>query len=169
VSSNMLTIASTAAGIVVGFLSSWWFSRSSQRHSQAERETLMTKIATLQGLLSGVAESISARPTMAGGQADQVVRDARLPDKVADEVGASVRSAESVSNADVFVRASLGALLNEHGEVSVPRLMQEVTHALPGMSSSSIVSSLEALRRSGRVSWSGDDPRKADVIKVHPI
>jgi hypothetical protein len=169
VNADTLTITSTAAGIIVGFLTSWWFSQSGKRHSQQEREILLNKIATLQGILSGVAEAISARPLMTDGQVDQAVREARLPDKVADEVATSIRSAESSANVDVFVRASLGALLNEHGEVSLPRLLQEVTHALPGTTSSSIVSALEELRGTGRVSWSGDDVRKAEVIKVHPI
>jgi len=167
-SGNTLTVASTVAGIVVGFLTSWWFSWSSKRHAQAERGILLNRIATLQGILSGVADSIKAKPIITGAEVDQALHPARLPDKVAGDVATSLRSAASASTADVFVRASLGALLNEHGEVSVPRLLQEVAHALPEASLSSVLSSLEELRRSGRVSWSGDDVSKARVIRVHP-
>ncbi len=167
-SGNTLTVGSAVAGIVVGFLTSWWFSWLSKRRAQAERVILVNKIATLQGILSGVADSIKAKPIITGVEADQVLHSAALPDKVARDVATWLRSAASASAVDVFVRASLGALLNEHGEVSVPRLLQEVARALPDASLSSVLSSLEELRRSGRVSWSGDDVRRARVIKVHP-
>jgi len=157
----MLTVVSTVAGIVVGFLTSWWFSRSSKR--QAEANT-----SALQSLFSDVAESMTSKPIITGVEVDQALRAARLPDKVAGDVATSLSSATSASTIDVLVRASLGALLNEHGEVSVPRLLQEVARALPDASLSSVLSSLEELRKAGRVSWSGDDVRKAEVIKVHP-
>jgi hypothetical protein len=171
----MLTVVSTVAGIVVGFLTSWWFSRSSKRHAEAERMILVEKISAqeshllaLQGLLSGVAESVMSRPIITDAEVGEVLQSARLPDRVAGDVVTSLRSAASASTLDVLVRASLGTLLNEHGEVSVPRLLQEVTHALPDASLSSVLSSLEGLRKTGRVSWSGDDVRKAGVVRVHP-
>ncbi len=165
-SGNTLTVISAMAGIVVGFLTSWWFSWSGKRHAQAERAILVSKITSLQGILSGVAESISAKPMIASAEVDQALH--ALPDKAAGDVVTSLRSAASASTTDVFVRASLGALLNERGEVSVPRLLQEVAHSLPEASLSSVQSSLEQLRESGRVSWSGNDVRKAEVIRVHP-
>jgi hypothetical protein len=166
VSGNTLTVVSTMAGIVVGFLTSWWFSWSSKRHAQAERVILVNKITSLQAILSSVAESIKATPVIASAEVDQALHT--LPGKVAGDVATSLRSAASASATDVFVRASLGALLNERGEVSVRRLLQEVAHSLPEASLSSVLSSLGELRESGRVSWSGDDVRKAEVIKVHP-
>ena len=161
VSGNTLTVVSTAAGIVVGFLTSWWFSRSSKRQAEAN-------MSALQGLFSDVAESMTSKPITTGVEVDQALRSARLPDKVAGDVATSFRSATSASTIDVLVRASLGALLNEHGEVSVPRLLQKVAPALPDASLSSVVSSLKELREDGRVSWSGDDVMKAGVIRVHP-
>ena len=160
-SGNTLTVVSTAAGIVVGFLTSWWFSRSSKRQAEAN-------MSALQGLFSDVAESMTSKPITTGVEVDQALRSARLPDKVAGDVATSFRSATSASTIDVLVRASLGALLNEHGEVSVPRLLQKVAPALPDASLSSVVSSLKELREDGRVSWSGDDVMKAGVIRVHP-
>jgi hypothetical protein len=168
VSGDELTVVSAVAGIVVGFLTSWWFSWSSKRHAQAERAILVNKISTLQSILSGVAESIRTKPIITGVEVDHALHAARLPDEVAGDVVTSLRSAASASTTDVFVRASLGALLNERGEVSVPRLLQEVAHALPEASLSSVLSSLEELRKTGRVSWSGDDVRRAGVIRVHP-
>jgi len=162
-----LTVISTVAGIIVGFLTSWWFTRSSKRHAEAERVILLKEISTLRSLLSGVAESVT-KPIISDVSVDQALRSAQLPDRVAEAVVTSLKSASSASTVDVFVRASLGALLNEHGEVSVSRLLREVAHALPDATPSSIVASLEELRRSGRVSWSGDDVRKAEVVRVLP-
>jgi hypothetical protein len=161
VSGNMLTVVLAVAGIVVGFLTAWWVSRSSKRQAEAN-------MSTLRSLFSDVAKSMTSRPIITDVEVDQALRSARLPDKVAGDVATSLRSATSASTIDVLVRASLGALLNEHGEVNVPRLLQEVASALPDASLSSVLSSLEELRKTGRVSWSGDDVRKAGVIRVHP-
>lgn len=166
-SGDTLTVVSAVAGIIVGFLTSWWFSRSSMRHAEAERVILVERISALQSLLSGVAESIMTRPIITDADVDQALQSARLPGMVAGDVATSIRSAASASTIDVLVRASLGALLNERGEVSVPRLLQEVARALPDASLSSVQSSLEELRRTGRVSWSGDNLSKAGVIRVH--
>ena len=78
----------------------------------------------------------------------------------------SPTSAVSPSALDVIVRASLGALLDEHGEVNVPRLLREVTQRLPDASPSMISSSLEELRKAGRLSWPGDDVMKAGVVRL---
>jgi hypothetical protein len=166
-SGNTLTVVSAVVGIVVGFLTSWWFTRSAKRDAEAKRMSLVTEISALRGLLSGVAESVT-KPLITHGDVEQALRSARSPDTMADAIATSVRSAESTSKLDVLVRTSLGALLNGQGEVSVPRLLQAVARALPDASLPSVLSSLEELRAAGRVSWSGDDVRKAGIIKVHP-
>jgi len=160
-SGNMLAVVLAVAGIVVGFLTAWWFSRSSKRQTEAN-------MSALQSLFSDVTKSMTSKPIITNVEVDQALRSAHLPDKVAGDVATSLRSATSASTIDVLVRASLGTLLNEHGEVSVPRLLQEVASALPDASLSAVLSSLEELRKTGRVSWSGDDVRKAGVIRVHP-
>jgi predicted component of type VI protein secretion system len=121
----------------------------------------------LRSLLSGVAESLS-KPTITELDVEQAVQSAQSSDEPAGAVAISLSSVASTSALDALIRASLGTLLNEHGEVSVSRLLQAVTHAIPDLGLSSIVSSLEGLRRDGKVSWPGDDLRKAEVIKVHP-
>jgi len=167
VSGNMLAIVLAVAGILVGFVTSWWFTRSSKRNAEEERVILQKEISALRGLLSDVAES-AIRSTATESGIDKVPQATRVPVKVPDSAAASPPSTAATSTIDVLVRTSLGALLNEHGEVSVPRLFREVTHALPDASLPSIVSSLEELRKAGRISWSGDDVRKAEVIRVHP-
>lgn len=164
-SGNILNIVSTVAGIVVGFLTSWWFTRSSKRDAEAKAARLLKEVSTMRGLLSGVAESV-AKPITPG--IEQALRSARVPDQLASAVATSVTSTASASAVDVLVRASLGALLNEHGEVSVPRLLRAVTRSIPEASPSAISSSLEALRAAGRVSWPGDDVLKAGVVRVNP-
>jgi len=164
-SGNTLTIASAAAGIVVGFLTSWWFTRTSKRASEAEQARLLKEISTLRSLLAGVAESVSKA---AVPDVEHALQSVRLPGGVADAVATSLKSAASASALDVLVRASIGGLLNEHGEVSVPRLLEAVAHDFPDASPSAISFSLDTLRRAGKVSWLGDDVMKAGVIKVNP-
>jgi hypothetical protein len=172
VSGNTLTVVSTVAGIVVGFLTSWWFTQSSKRASQEanvrlhnDNVSLRKEISAMKNLLSGLAES-AAKATIPN--VEQALQSAGLPDKTAAAVATSLSPAASTSALDVLVRASLGTLLNERGEVSVSRLYQAVADALPDASESSILSSLEELRKAGKISWSGNDIWKAGIIKVHP-
>ena len=145
-SGNTLTVVSTLAGIAVGYMISLWFAR-------AGRRDLQRSFAAQQVILVGL---------------KQTLQSSQLPDTAAGDVVTPLRSAEPTVATDVLVRASLGALLNEHGEVSVPRLLQELDRDLPDAAQSSVLSSLEQLRKSGRVSWQGDDVRKAGIIKVRP-
>lgn len=160
-SANMLTIVSAVAGIVVGFVTSWWFSRSAKRASQKEQASLHEEISILRGLLSSVADSV----TKPGIEEAGLLRAQPVGQPAA--AATTSLSPAPTSTVDVLVRASLGTLLNEHGEVSVPRLFRTVAHALPEESTSSISSSLEELRKAEKISWEGDDVRKAGVIKVH--
>jgi hypothetical protein len=140
-----LTVVLTLAGIAAGAVVSWWFARRSSRELQrsfAAQQRLLVELKTLQS--------------------------SQLPDTAAGDVVTPLRSAEQTAATDMLVRASLGALLDEHGEVSVPRLLQELARDLPDAAQPSVLSSLEELRKSGRVSWEGDDVRKAKIIKVRP-
>jgi hypothetical protein len=130
-----------------------------------DQESLLKEISALRSLLASVAES-AAESVVPG--VEQALQSAQFPDKVADAVAISLKSATPESAFDVLIRASIGTLLNEHGEVSVPRLLREVTHRLPDASHSAIASSLEELRQAGKVSWVGNDVMKAGVIRVHP-
>lgn len=163
---DTLTVVSAVAGIIVGFLTSWWFTLSSKREAEAKQVTLLQQVSALRSLLSSVAKSIT-KPVITQVDVEQALQSTRLADNVADAVAASLKSAAPASTVDVLVWASLGALVNEHGDVSVPRLLREVARALPDASPSSVLSSLEDLRKAGKVSWSGDDVKKASVVVVH--
>lgn len=152
-SGDTLAIVLAAAGTIVGGVISWWFTRASERDASDKQQKL---ISTLQGMFADVADSVKA------------LQLARGPGQVANLVEASPQQATSRQAIDVVVRASLGALLDEHGEVSVPRLLRAIAQRLPDASPSLVSSSLLELRNAGKVSWPGNDVMKADVIKIYP-
>lgn len=162
---NTLTIISAVAGIVLGFLTPWWFTRSSKRASEAERGSLFKEILTLRSLLASIAESATKSGILA---VEQALESIRLLDKIVDAVATSLNPAKPTSDLDVLGRASIGALLNECGGVSVPRLFRAVAHGLPEASPSAISSSLDELSKAGKVSRLGNDVMKAEVIRVNP-
>jgi hypothetical protein len=164
VSGNTLTILAAVAGIVVGILTTWFFTWSSKRDSDEKQESLLKETSTLRGLFKDVEESIARSITP---QVEKAAQPAGYPGQVGNLAEMSPESARSASALDALVRASLGTLLDEHGEVRVPRLLRAVTERLPDASPSQIFSALERLRKAGRVSWTGDDLMKADVIKIH--
>jgi hypothetical protein len=168
---DVLTVVSTLVGIAVGLLTSWWFTRSGKRAAQEDNVrlhndnvSLHKEVSAMKNLLSGLAESAANTTTP---NVEQVLQSAGLADK-AIATATSLSPAASASALDVLVRASLGTLLNEHGEVSVPQLFRAVAHSVPDAGLPSVVLSLEELRKAGKISWSGDDVRKAGVIRVHP-
>ena len=151
-SGNTLTVVLTLAGIAAGAVVSWWFARRSSRELQRSNRDLQRSFDAQQSILAEIKQ----------------MQSSQLPDTAAGDVVTPLRSAEQTAATDMLVRASLGALLNEHGEVSVPRLLQELARDLPAAAQPSVLSSLEELKKSGRVSWDGDDVRKAGIIKVRP-
>ena len=152
-SGDTLAIVLAVAGVIVGGVISWWFTRASERDASNKQQKL---ISTLQGMFADVADSVKA------------LQLAHVPGQVTKLLEASPRPATSTQAIDVVVRASLGALLDEHGEVSVPRLLRAVAQRLPDASPSLVSSSLQELRNAGKLSWPGDDVMKADVIKIYP-
>jgi hypothetical protein len=75
----------------------------------------------------------------------------------------------SGSAVDLLVRASLGALLNERGEVHLQRLLDEVCATLGAASLADTIFVLQRLRSEGVVDWDGAaDLSDAQVIRVRP-
>lgn len=99
---------------------------------------------------------------------EQALKSAKSSDRVADVVATSLKLVTSTSALDVVVRAAIGPLIDEHGEVNVARLLRTVAHGLSDASPSEIACSLNKLQEAGKVSWLGNDVMKAEVIKVHP-
>lgn len=161
-SGNLLTIISSVAGIALGFLTSWWFARAGRVAAKSDRTDLLNEVSTLRDLLNGVVESIAGPddpPRHHGVSASRINASAPTIDLAGDK--------RAENKLDILVRASLGTLLDERGQVSPQRLLRQVGHALPGASFNEIAASLEGLRRSGKVSWDGNDVRGAETIRVH--
>jgi hypothetical protein len=173
VNGNTLTIVAAVAGIVVGILTTWWFTWSSKRDGDAKQASLLGEISTLKEEISAKEEMTSTLQRDLSDVADSVAKlvtphvEKGLQPAQYPGHGAHVETSTSPSALDVVIRASLGALLDEHGDVSVPRLLRTVTQRLPDASPSLIASALQALRQAGRLSWQGDDVMKAGVIRIH--
>jgi hypothetical protein len=161
-STDTLAIVLAVAGIIVGGAISWVFTRAAERDASSKQQKL---ISTLHSMFEDVADRFAEPTTPGSGKA---LRPPDLPARGANVLEASPQPATSSSALDVIVRASLGSLLDEHGEVSVPRLLRALAQRLPDASPPLISSSLQELRNAGRLTWSGDDVMKADVIKIYP-
>ena len=65
---------------------------------------------------------------------------------------------------DLLVRASLGALLDERGEVDVMRLLDEVCTALGAPDPAVAISALCRLRADGAIDWEG--PKISGALRI---
>lgn len=74
-----------------------------------------------------------------------------------------------MATTELLVRANLGALLDERGEVRLQRLFDEVASALGSPSQAATVLALQRLRDEGLVEWDGSaDLSEADFVRVRP-
>jgi hypothetical protein len=137
VGGDVLTIVVGLAGILVSVVASADAYRRGKRAAKAEKEELLGEITAQREMLSAVVQQFSA---VASGAAAE-----------ASSAGASAAGAETAAN--VVVRAALGTLLNESGEVAFHRLLQEVSHALGHPSFSEVAEVLQGMRDDGLVEW----------------
>lgn len=73
------------------------------------------------------------------------------------------------SPVELLVLSSLGALLNERGDVSLSRLYTEVGKALGASKSDEITEVLQRLRKEGAIEWEGpDDLNHVQTVRVLP-
>jgi hypothetical protein len=169
VSGNLLTIAIGIAGVTVSVLCSLVAFKLGVRQASSQKtefvdETnrqkaeLSLEIHEVRSVLSTVVRSIESR-TMT-----TVDSTARRPSNVRQDNAGGVE-AERSSTTELLVRASLGALLDERGEVRVQRLFEEVSSALGVSSSAGAISALQHLREAGVVDWDGS-PDLFDVVIV---
>jgi hypothetical protein len=160
----------SSPGVLALIVSEWFFEEVVQHDPEADplsyRKVDVNVKETQAGAWIRLCDDSVAKSVIAG--IEQALEPVQSLDKVAGAVAMSLKSATSASALDILVRESIGILLNERGEVSVPRLLRAVAHELPDASPSAISSSLGKLRETGKVSWLGDDIMKAGVIRVHP-
>lgn len=79
----------------------------------------------------------------------------------------AVERSEPNAAIEELVRASLGALVNERGEVDMSRLMQEVSLAAGSQGMSAAFEALRRLRSRGVVDWDGSDESLPQVGTLH--
>ena len=161
--SNAITMASTVVGVLVGYVTSWSFARSSKRSDEARQHGLENQLALLHDLFSGVASELgmadpskggprSERPQVTGSKIQESPRGITKPEPVVD----------------LSVRVMLGTLLNELGQVELKRLLLGMSHVASPPSVTEILGSLKRLKTLGAISWDGDDIAHASMIQVLP-
>lgn len=144
---NTLTVIVGVAGIVA----SYFLYMLGVRKAKVENDLLRQEIADTRSVLS---EYVYARSknsgkdavTQAAGPATEVVSDIAIEE---------------------LIRASLGALVNERGEVDVTRLMREVAAVVRPSDIRDAQATLRRLRDQGVVWWDGGDDDLSGVRTLH--
>jgi hypothetical protein len=153
---NTLTVVVGGVGVLCSAIFPYYFYWLGGRKAKAQNSELRSLISLL------VQQRISDRsPASSGAVQLDAPRSGVAPpsDALADSVLSDAALEE-------LVRASLGALLNERGEVEMTRLLGEVGAVLGPSHMSDALSALRRLRAKGVVSWDdGDD----DMSRVRTV
>jgi type II secretory pathway pseudopilin PulG len=150
-SSDMFNVVLALVGIVASTVLSIIFYRRGLRASDAQMNELLEQ---LRGMLAQRAEEVGTPPREADSGAAPVPR----PSATAKAPDAAV---------ELLVLASLGALLNERGEVNLSRLFRDVGQALGTPKYREVAAALKKLRDEGSVAWDGpDDLTGVEQVRV---
>ncbi len=148
---NALTLTVGVAGILAAWWFPWWFYRSGLRKARAENASLHKEIAGAREVL-------------------QNFMQVRSRDAGRDVVESSASAASApLSDAAVeeLLRASLGALVNERGNVDMVRLKREVAAVVGASHLTDALAILRRLRDQGVVWWDNDADNLAQVPVLH--
>lgn len=161
-SSDLLTIAVGVAGVLASVLCSAAAFRWGAQQADRQKTELLLRIHELQSMLSGLVRGIESGATATGGPT--------VPWPSSSYRGSHISSEAECSPAtELLVRASLGALLDERGEVRLQRLLDEVASALGSPSQAGTIFALQRLRETGVVDWDGAaDLSDVQVVRVRP-
>lgn len=160
-SGNAAPLTLGVAGIVVSIACSWIFYCLGGRIARRQNVTLLKEINDLRRLLADYVHSMSERLGPADGEPGE--QEASSTGSAAD----AMSHAEPNAAVEELVRASLGALVNERGEVDMSRLMREVSLAIGPNGLSAAYDSLRLLRARGVVEWDASDESLSDVRTIH--
>jgi hypothetical protein len=162
-SGNAAPLTIGVAGIVVSVLCSWVFYWLGGRLMRRENGAFLKEINELRKLLADYVQSMSQRldPTNLA----QTGRAELLP--TGAETGGAMKRSEPNAAVEELVRASLGALVNERGEVDMSRLMREVSLATGTQDPSAAFEVLRRLRSGGVVEWDASDEFLPHVRTLH--
>ena len=161
-SANLLTLI---VGIV-GVLASYFFFWLGGRTTKGQNSELHNEIADLKSAISkSEAETAEVRSVNRhileriddGSIVSRNVVRPRRPDDNLELQTSSRNSLLSDVAVEELIRASLGALINERGDVDVARLRREVAAAVGPSYIASAMDVLRRMRDQGVVSWDGDD------------
>jgi hypothetical protein len=162
VSGDALNLLLAAAGIISSAVLSVVFYRLGTRAADAQKAELLEELDGLRKMLANVVQRVAGRdaaPVRAPGATGPPTTGG----------GVALEGKDPDSAVELLVLASLGALLNERGEVSLPRLLREVGEALRRPSYQQVVAVLRRLRDEGSVDWDGaTDLAGVEVVRVRP-
>jgi len=166
--SDALTVTVGIFGVFASFGFSQLFYWLGKRSARREKGELLQEIHELEMLLSRAFQEMSEHvPSKSDLKRMLGARDA-----VTHPTGPAGKSfAEGGPTVEENVRAILGSLVNERGEVSVPRLLREVGKTVGPARFPEIVSTLNNLRSGGDLDWDGDpaDPSQVRLIRIRAV
>jgi hypothetical protein len=155
-SGNGLTIIVGIAGVLVSVLCAFLAFRMGVRQADRQTAELLTESSRQNAQVIAVTN----------GQKLELAREMRQVrgafSSFFQQVVRGSPSTNKESATEVLVRASLGVLLDEHGEVRLQRLLDDVAAAAKTPSQSETLSVLRRMREEGVVDWSGP----ADLMNV---
>jgi len=159
----VITVASTVAGVFVGYVVSWSFARSSKRTAELRQTNSDRQLAIVKDVLLGIQGELSKT-----GPGTEVNEGVGGKEHASTVPGSPYGATEPNSVLDLSVRVMLGTLLDEHGQVELNRLLLGMSRIASPPSVLNILSSLARLRTQGVVSWDGGDVGQAKMIRMLP-
>jgi hypothetical protein len=165
---NVLTIVVGLIGVGASLVFSLVFYQAGKKTSAADRAMLLETIEGQRDILLGLRIT---QPVITQHEVQQALDSAGAGDgSAADVIASSLNTAASTAALDRLVRASLGALLNERGEVELARLLQDVDHAVGNSHVAEVLEVLRHMRAQGTITWQGsaDNLTATDLVRVSP-
>jgi hypothetical protein len=155
-SGDVLTVLVGLVGVLVSVGASAGTYRLGKRTSLVENAELLAEISALRGILSSVVQRISSPDS-----------DTGIQGHLRPESWLATEPPSADNTANVVVRAVLGSLVNEKGEVAFHRLLREVSLAMGHPSFAEVAEVLTQLRGEGFADWYPDEPDLAGVETIH--
>jgi len=157
VSGDALTIMVGAAGIVASALGSWASFRRGERSAREQKKAFKELSETFKEYVAADIERARVAPVRSGSRSRS--QTSAPPDQAS--------SPSAPSPVERLVRASLGALVDERGDVQLPRLFGQVGSAMRSPHVSEICQTLQHLREAGSIDWEGpDDLNGVSIVRV---
>lgn len=149
INANLLTVMVGIAGILASYL----LYLLGIRKAKAENDGLHSDIAAAREALQNLVR-VRSKDSGRGGAAT---------------VASSATEPLSEAAAEELLRASLGALVNERGDVDMTRLRREIAAVVGPSHLTDVLSGLERLRAQGIIWWDGtDDLTRVRLLHVRP-